>query len=76
MEKLESNIKKEIINEIIKELSKINIDLYYTDSITIANLIYEEIQQGSLLSKQKKDIVKSLKPDDIHILISFKTSCC
>jgi len=75
MEKLIVEKQKEIINEIISELSKESIDLYYTDSSTIANLVVEKIQSEKF-PKEKKDIVKKLSYSDILILMSYNSNCC
>lgn len=68
--------RKSIVNKLIQQLSNQHMDLYYTDSNTIANLVYEQIQNKENLNKDELDLMKGLSQKDIHILISYKTSCC
>lgn len=75
MEKLKSDEQKEIVNSIVAELAKKNSELYYTDSSTIANLIYEKIHNPDF-SKSKFEKVGELSRDDILILMSYNTTCC
>lgn len=75
MEKLKSDQQKEIINNIVSNLSHEHPDLYYSDSNHIAYLIHQKIQEKSL-NKSQFDLVKDLSQDDIHIMMSFKTNCC
>jgi len=74
-EELKTEKQKKIISEIIAELSKENMDLYYTDSSTIANLVIEKIQNKEI-STEKFDLVKDLKTHDVLILMSYNSNCC
>ena len=77
MEKLKRDQQKEIINQLVNQLSKESADLYYTDSSTIASLVHHKIQNDSgQLSHQQMEIVKDLSNEDILILLSYKSSCC
>ena len=75
MEELKSQQQKDIINEILKDLSHQQIDLYYTDSNTIAHMIETYIKEGKL-NRHKFEIVKDLNKKDILILMSYNSSCC
>lgn len=76
MEKLKGTEQKEIVDSLISELSKEHPDLYYTDSSSIANLVYEKIHSKGALTKQKFDTVKDLSSNDILIVMSYNTNCC
>lgn len=75
MEELEADKKKKIVNRLVSELGKESIDLYYTDSSTIANMVVQKIHEGKL-PKSEFDLVKKLTFNDVLILMSYNTSCC
>ena len=75
MEKLESKIKKEIVQTIINELSKKEPDLYYTDTMTIASLVVEYIEDKKL-KQTEYELVKDLSRNDVQVLMSYNSNCC
>ncbi|MDA8793669.1 hypothetical protein N9N67_10495 [Bacteriovoracaceae bacterium] len=75
MEKLEVEQKKSIINQLVSELATENMDLYYTDSSTIATLVLEKIQSGNL-KRTELELVGKLNTEDILVLMSFHSNCC
>lgn len=58
---------KKLINELVLESP----NLYYLESIMVANLIFERVQSSSNYQDLKK-----LKSKDILNLISHKSNCC
>ncbi|MCO4793530.1 MAG: hypothetical protein KC493_07455 [Bacteriovoracaceae bacterium] len=72
---LESNLKKQILDKIVGELSKSDPNLYYVNSNSISHLIKEYIQERKL-KEEDYERVKDLSPSDILILMSYKSSCC
>ena len=75
MEELIVDKQKKIINKIVTELGSSEVDLYYTDSSTIANLIVEKIKEHKL-PRHELDIVKDLNYQDVLILMSYNSNCC
>lgn len=75
MEKLEIEKQKIIIDKIVRELTKEDIDLYYTDSSTVSHLVYEKIN-NNFLNKTDYEFVKELSANDILILMSYNSNCC
>lgn len=75
MEQLEAEQKKKIINQLVSELANENIDLYYTDSSTIATLVKEKIHSGKL-NRSDLELVENLSTEDILVLMSFHSNCC
>ena len=75
MEKLEIDIKKEIIDNLVNDLSKDSPDLYYSPTSVIAQIVFDKIQ-ANLLSREKYEVVKDLSREDIQVLMSYSSSCC
>jgi len=75
MEKLESDLKKEIIDDIVTELSKSHSDLYYSSTSIIAQLVYDTIHSQKI-SREKFEVVKDLDREDLQVLMSYSSSCC
>ncbi|MBD64786.1 MAG: hypothetical protein CME62_06240 [Halobacteriovoraceae bacterium] len=75
MEELIRDKRKKIIARLVSELARENMDLYYTDSMTVSSLVVEKIAQKKL-PKQDYDLVKDFSARDIQILLSYNSSCC
>ncbi|MBC75971.1 MAG: hypothetical protein CME64_08135 [Halobacteriovoraceae bacterium] len=75
MEKLKVDQQKEIIDGIIDQLRKENLDLYYVDSSTIAKMVWEKIH-GEGFNRKELEIVEHLSSEDILTLMSYHTNCC
>lgn len=72
-EDLKIELQKGIIEKIIAQLDQD--ELYYTDSNSISRIIHEEIHTGKI-SHAELEMVKDLSPQDIHVLISYRSGCC
>lgn len=72
-ELLKAQKQKIVIDKVIKDLSQSDPNLYYTDSNTIAAMIYHKIKDGAL-SKQDQELFEGLNENDILILMSYKNS--
>lgn len=75
MEKLDTELKKQIIQDIINSLNKADPNLYYTDTMTVAALIVEYIQEQKL-KKNEFELVKDLSRNDVQVLMSYNSNCC
>lgn len=75
MEDLLNERRKKIIDRIVRELSKANINLYYSDSSFISALVRDEIHKG-VLSQDEFEVVKDLSVKDILVLLSYHSNCC
>ncbi|MAX66900.1 MAG: hypothetical protein QF441_07970 [Bacteriovoracaceae bacterium] len=76
-EDLKVNQQKKIINNLVEKLAQESTELYYTDSMTICNLVVEKIQAPkNNLTKTEYDLVKNLTRNDIQILLSYNSNCC
>ncbi|GAB4417113.1 MAG: hypothetical protein OHK0056_25850 [Bacteriovoracaceae bacterium] len=72
-EDLKIDFQKIIIEKLIATLDQD--ELYYTDSNSISRIIHEEIHSGKM-PHGDFELVKDLSPQDIHVLISYKSGCC
>lgn len=75
MEKLKVDQQKEIIDGLIDQLMKENLDLYYVDSSSIANMVWDKIHSEGF-NRKEFELVGYLSPEDILILMSYHTKCC
>ena len=66
---------KEIITNMMNELMFEDMGAYYTDSRSLASMIYERIQNKNS-DDMINDIVGKLNHTEILELITFKSSCC
>jgi hypothetical protein len=67
--------KKKVIDKIILELSKSDPELYYTDSISVAAIVKEYIQDKNL-DRSHYEMVKDMSAHDIQMAMSFNSNCC
>lgn len=74
-EELLNDQKKKIIDKIILELSHTDPQLYYTESISVAAIVKEYIDEKKL-NRSEYEIVKGMSARDIQIVMSFSTNCC
>ena len=69
-------IQKQIIDKIVKYLSSLGSDMYYSPTVDICYEVKSIIKSKKLLSSEETDFVSNLKPHDIQSLMSYNSSCC
>ena len=75
-EELKVDKEKKIVDKIVKQLSKEDPNLYYSDSSIICALVKERIDQKLGMSHNEYLEVKDLTVKDILIRLSYHSNCC
>lgn len=73
LEKTQKEVQKEILNKMIREISKTNMDMYYSSHSDMANEVEIAISEKKFLTREELDNVKDLKATDISILLSLNS---
>ena len=72
-EKTEKEKQRTILFRVIQEISKDNMDMYYSSHSDTASEVYEYIQNSKSLPREDQELVKDLKVDQISIILSLKS---
>jgi hypothetical protein len=67
---------KRIIDKLLALLSQEDPNLYYTDSHSVAVLVFDKIMKREGISYQEYELVKDLSVNDVLIRMSYHTNCC
>ena len=68
---LDAEKRKKLIERLVKELSRENVDLYYQSTSAIARLIKQHIDAGANLTADEKSLLDTLSQRDIEVLLSL-----
>lgn len=72
-EKTEKELQKEILYKMIKEISKNNMDMYYSSHSDMANEIEIAVKENQYLTRKELDVIRDLKATDISIMLSLNS---
>jgi hypothetical protein len=72
-EKTEKELQKEILYKLIKEISKENMDMYYSSHSDMANEIEIAVEENNYLTRKDLDLIRDLKATEISIMLSLNS---
>jgi hypothetical protein len=75
-EKKKVDIQKDIIERIVKHLSTLGSDMYYSPTINICHEIQGVIKKQNFLTREEQEMVANLDAHGIQSLLSYSSNCC
>ena len=75
-DKKKVDIQQDIIDRIVKHLSTLGSDMYYSPTINICYEIQGIINQKTFLKKEEQEMVANLDANEIQSLLRYSSNCC
>ncbi|MEO1043494.1 MAG: hypothetical protein AAFX52_14530 [Pseudomonadota bacterium] len=70
-EDLQAEKQTKLLQEVVKELSRLNVDLYYRSTSEIAFLIKDYIKKDARLTQDDRALLEPLSAHDIQLRLSL-----